>query len=279
MSPRKKTPVEIIEPEAQAPAPAEAPQEIKEAQPINPPEDKSEQPPTQQQQAQTPAPIELSKGGFVVPKNNQELLRHAAAMKRGGMVPERFKTEYEVYAAVCYVRSLGLPDVAIRQTAVIHGTPSIFGDLPLALVQRTGQLKFFREYMIDKEYNEIRVSNKNLKAPIFATVCEIEREGYPREEFVYTIDDAIAAGQIKDIAKLKGDDVWKYEKTPWHKHLKKMMRYKARILALQSQFADALNGVSIGEDWGAYEEGKGNIKDVTPNGFEKNDPASELNSI
>lgn len=232
----------------------------------------------QEEKRTPPAPIEISAQGFIVPKNNQELLKHVATMREGGMVPTRFKTNFEVYAAVCYARSLSLPDVAIRQIAVIHGTPSIFGDLPLSLVQRTGKLKHFREYLIDEEYEEIRVSNKNLKAPFFAAVCEIEREGYPREEFVYTIDDAILAGQIKDIKKLAGEALSKYQLTPWYKHVKKMMRYKARILALQSQFADALNGVSIGEDYGAYESGN-EIKDVTPNGFDKNDAANDLNSI
>lgn len=242
---------------------------------VTPIEVKAEEP-AKVPQAPSAAPIAMVNGA-VAPKDNAELMRHIAAMKHGGFVPDRFKNNYEVYAAVCYVRSLGFPDTAIRQCAVIKGVPSIFGDLPLSLVQRTKELVHFREFMIDESYNEICIKNKNLKAPLFATVCEIQRQGYPREEFCYTVDDALIAGQIKDIDKLKGDDLWKYQQTPWHKHLKKMMRYKARILALQSQFADALNGVNIGEDFGAPLTDT--MKDVSPNGIEITDKANDLNNL
>lgn len=209
-----------------------------------------------------PSDIEISNGA-IVPKTNKELLVHAGHMLSGKMVPDRFKNALEVYAAICYVRSLGFPDSAIRQCAVIKGTPSIFGDLPLALAQRSGELIQFREYLIDEDYNEMCLKNKNLDAPFLASVCEIQRKGYSLEQFTYTVSDAIAAKQIKDIDKLKGDEIGKYMSSPWYKHVKKMMRFKARILALQSQFADSLNGISIGEDWGMSLENI-NEKDVSP---------------
>jgi hypothetical protein len=151
-----------------------------------------------------------------------------------------------------FVRSLNLPDVAIRQVAVIDGTPSLFGDLPLSLVQRSGDLVKFKEYWFDKAYTIINFENKNLHEEVFGAVCFVQRKGGDIENFSFTLDDA-------KIAKLYPCE---NPKKPWAKYPKMMLRYRARSIALKSQFADTINGVGIMEyDFNELGE---EMKDVSP---------------
>ena len=185
-----------------------------------------------------PKAIAISSRGLVEAKDNAELLRYCAALVRAEMVPDRFDTPQKLFGALMFVRSVGLQDVAIRQIAIIHGTPSMFGDLPLALVQKSGKLKSLSERWFDKEYKEICFENKNLNADVYGAVCFIQREGEnERESYSFTIDDAIQAGLYPD----------KNSHKPWMRYTRIMLRYKARSIALKSKFADLISGVSIAE--------------------------------
>lgn len=182
--------------------------------------------------------IAISENGMVAAKDNIELMRYCAALVNTSMVPQRFDTPQKLFGALMFVRSVGLPDTAIRQIAVIHGTPSMFGDLPLALVQKSGKLKLFSERWFDDDYKEICFENKNLSNNVFGSVCFIQREGEEKpESFSFTIEDAERAGLYPDNNQNK----------PWMKYTKLMLRYKARTIALKSKFADMISGISIAE--------------------------------
>lgn len=197
--------------------------------------------------------IPIGPDGKVMARTNQEVLRYCNALVTGGGVPDRFDSPQKLFAALMTVRDLGLPDTAIRQVANIHGTPSIFGDLPLALVQRTGKLTEFREFWFDKNYTQICFENKNLKAEVYGAVVFMSREKGPVQSFAYTVDDARENGLLTESTNpLK----------PWKKYTKLMLRYKARAIGLKSLFADAINGVSIME-YDYDERGEEDMKDVT----------------
>jgi hypothetical protein len=201
--------------------------------------------------------------GRLVTTTHTELLRYCAALIKGGGVPKRFETTEQVFAALMLVRELGLPDTAIRQVASIHGTPSLFGDLPLALVQKSGFLTTFVEVFFDCDYNIIKFSNKNLGAEVFGAVCFLSRGSGEVQEFSWTLDDAKKAGVYPASSSA----------SPWSKYTKIMLRYKARALGLKSLFADIISGVAIAEyDFDVTDV---NSKDVTP----KVDVASELNNL
>jgi len=150
------------------------------------------------------------------------------------MLPEAYDTPEKVMTGMQYAVELGLkPLISLRQISVIKGTPSIFGDLPLALVRRSGQLQEIKEWIFDENSKEISLRNKNIANDPFGAACRIKRKGYKEREFVFTIKDAIQAG-------LPNKDNWKnYPKT--------MLKYRARSIALKDQFSDALDGVSIME--------------------------------
>lgn len=209
--------------------------------------------------------IPIGASGKVEARDNAEMLRLCGALISAQAVPERFDTPIKLFGAIQFVRDLKLPDTAIRQVANIEGTMAAFGDLPLALAQRTNELCYFREQWFDKQYNVISFKNKNLDAEIWGAVCYIGREGVldPEtgknaiEDFSFTLDDAKKAG----LYPAKKRDGTPSPNSPWSKWTQLMLRYKARTIALKSVFADAIHGIAIAE----YDfEQMPNVIDVTP---------------
>lgn len=195
--------------------------------------------------------IPIGKNGLVQARDNAELMRYCGALVHGGGVPERFSTPQKLFAALMFVRDLKLPDTSIRQVAVIHGVPSIFGDLPLTLAQRTGEVTYLEEFWFDKDYNRLSFDNKNLAVEAYGSSTIIERRSTGHQSFSFTLDDARKAGLYPS----------KKPGMPWQNYTKLMLRYKARSIALKSLFADAISGCSIAEyDYNQLPE----FKDVTP---------------
>jgi len=216
-------------------------------------------PPEQPKREVSVIPIDST--GRVVARNHTELLRYCGALIQGGGVPERFKTPQQLFGAIAYARELRLPDTAIRQIANIEGVMSIFGDLPLSLVQRSGDLTHFKEQWFDDDQNVICFENKNLKSPVYGSVTFISRGKGEIQSFSFTMDDARKAGLYP--AKKRNGEA--NPSSPWEKYTAQMLRYRSRGLALKSVFADAINGVSIAEfDFPDSAPELTGIKDVTP---------------
>ena len=192
--------------------------------------------------------IPIGKDGRVAVRDNSELIRYCKAMIDGKGVPDRFDTPTKLFAALMFVRDLKLPDTAIRQVVNVHGVMMMFGDLPLSLVQSSNEMTFFKEQWFDKKYQEISFENQNLENEVYGAVCFIGRNGNPPQSFSFTIQDATKAGQLPATKwhKQSGTKVANND-SPWVKHLRMMLRYKARSIALKSLFADKINGVGIAE--------------------------------
>lgn len=188
----------------------------------------------------TPAPeakasIVTSEAGLFLPKTIDESFRLAKAYLASKMLPARFTTAEMVMTAMQYALELRLPPlISLKQIAVVQGTPSVFGDLPLTLVYRSGLLEEFDERYFDKDGREITLANGNIGAEVYAAYCSAKRKGDPKPaENYFTIDEAKTAG-------LLGNPVWT-------KYRKRMLRYRARSQVLKDKFPDALNGVAIAE--------------------------------
>lgn len=181
-------------------------------------------------------PIVVNERGLIEAKDNAELYRYCMALMSGGSAPKHLSTVPQVMSAILTVRQLGMPDFAIRQVANIHGTQSIFGDLPLALAQKTKELTHFREEWFDKDYQKICFENKNLGAEVVGAVCFIARGKMDPLSFSFTLQDAEKANLYPA-----------GQHSPWTKYTRIMLRYKARSIALKSLFADAISGLAIAE--------------------------------
>lgn len=181
--------------------------------------------------------IPMGADGRIATRTISETLTYCNSLVTGEGVPQRFNTPQKLFAALMFVRDLRLPDTSIRQVANIHGTMSAFGDIPLALAQRSRDWGSIKEQWFDKDYNVICFENKNLTAEMFGAVCWLSRGRDPAQSFVFTLDDAKTAGVYPCSNK----------NLPWHKYTKLMMRYKARSIAIKSLYADCINGLAIGE--------------------------------
>ena len=182
-----------------------------------------------------PATISVDESGILKPRNIEEAFRLAKAYVMSGILPERYKTAESVLTAMQFALELGLkPLTAMRQIAVVKGTPCLFGDLPLSLCYSSGKMEGIKESLLDKNGLEISLANKNLTAEVYAALCIVKRKGDPEPlEAFFTMDDAVRAG-------LTNSPTWK-------SYPKRMLRYRARSQALKDKFPDALNGISIAE--------------------------------
>jgi hypothetical protein len=150
------------------------------------------------------------------------------------MVPKSYKTPEQVMLGMEYAIELGLPAlVALKNIAIVNGTPSIFGELPLALVRKSGLLEDFHEAVYDKEFIEICSDNKNLGAEPYAAVCKMKRKGSSTVERSFSIDDAKRAGLLG--------------RGPWQQYTKRMLQMRARSLVVKDLFPDVLVGIAISE--------------------------------
>lgn len=184
-------------------------------------------------------PIETQANGQLIGRDFDAEYRISNALYMSRILPAHYDTPQKVFAGRQFAFELGLkPLTAMRQIAIINGTPSMFGDLPLAIVRNSGQLEKFKEFFIDEQGNEISYQKGNLKAKVFGAVCISKRKGMAEEDTrVFTLDDARAAGLYPS----KNPD------KPWAKYTNRMLQMRSRAWNLKDNYSDFLCGMSIAE--------------------------------
>lgn len=156
------------------------------------------------------------------------------------MISETFTAPAQVVIGIQWAISMRLePVTALNLMYVIRGRPSLWGDGPLMMCQRNGELCDIEEFFVDKDGKRISVENKNLSAPAWGAVCRVWRKGHvvPQEDFF----------SLEDMRRAKVDVNKHGKKETWAKYERIMLRYRARSLALKTKFADCLQGVDIAE--------------------------------
>jgi hypothetical protein len=179
--------------------------------------------------------VAIDDNGMLRPRSIEEAFRVATAFHKSGLLPQRYNSPEMVLTAMQLALELRLqPLTAMRQIAVINGTPSLYGDLPLSLCYASGKLEWIKEVWLDKDGNVISLDAKNLNAPVAAAVCRLKRVGDPEVlETSFTMAEAAAAG-------LANKDIWKA-------YPKRMLRFRARQAGLKDKFPDVLNGIAVAE--------------------------------
>lgn len=209
-----------------------------------------------------PVPIVVDqKSQMLVARDNSELIRMIRTFMKGVAFPKTLDTEEKIIAAWQVAASLKIPPmVAMQNMAVINGSVAIWGQLPKALAEATGEMEDFRQFFIDKEYNEISVKNKNLNAEIWAAVVQIKRKGRSTNEYFFSVDEAKTAGLLN-------------KSGPWREHRKVMLARRTIGMAVKFEFPDALMGVAIAE-YDLHEAP--DLKDVTPRAPKESNAASQF---
>jgi len=183
--------------------------------------------------------------GAMVPKDHGELNRTLVTIAAGGGFPDRFDTPQKRIAAYNLGHALmgSKWQLALNHIAPIKGQLTIYGELPGALAEQTGEVQEKEVYALDEDYNKICLENKNIDWPAHAGVCVIQRKGRAKKEFTYTLKEAEGAGQYP--AKRRDGSI--NNDSPWMKFTKVMLMRKAMAMAIKFEFPDALLGVPVAE--------------------------------
>lgn len=178
---------------------------------------------------------QLVAGGAVraiVPTSIEETFRMAKAISAAGWAPKSYQNkdgsydESRIVVGIMHGLELGLtPIAALQSIAVINGTPSIWGDGALAIVQASGLMTDFREEPI-----------KSDKGVVTGYTCTAKRRGMDTPiAHTFTVDDAQAAGLLG-------------KQGPWQQYRARMLQMRARAWTLRAGFADVLRGLSFAEE-------------------------------
>lgn len=214
--------------------------------------------------------IEAAETGVIIGGSFEDQYRLARLYCASRMLPVAFDTPEKVFTAMQFAYELGLKGItAMRNICVINGTPSLWGDLPLALVKRSGKLKSIKEWTTDETGKEIIPENNNIAAPPVAAYCRTVRKEEDGENEVttwFTLEDAKKA-------QLYGNP----KKPIWGLYLRRMLQMRARGQNLKDNFGDVLMGAAIAEyDHNAVVDADGRVLD-SDHGKETKNVAAEIN--
>lgn len=231
-------------------------------------EQEQQQPPVDQ----TPAPaqrepreiVEFNAGGplaAMVPQTPEEYARMAKLLIDAGCVPASYngasahETRAKLIIGLMKSVEIGVPPITgLNGIMIVNNRPSVWGDLAVSLIHRSGQL--------DKM--EVRRINDNfdLQEPLnhwpknFGYRVMMWRKGQ-EQAYVgeFTVGDAIRAGLWENT-----------RKKPWIYYPLDMLFNRARAKAMRMGFADALYGMGIIEE----------ERDVATNGSSSRNAAALL---
>ena len=145
-----------------------------------------------------------------------------------GLAPKDLDTPQKVFVAMQMGAEVGtLPMTSLRNIAVINGRPSIWGDLMLGLIVRSGQLED-----IEETFDEERM----------VAACRVVRKGRPTPIVrTFSKNDAVTAG-------LWGKTGYNGKPTPWVTNPKRMLQLRARGFCIRDGFPDFLGGYALAEE-------------------------------
>lgn len=194
--------------------------------------------PGQQQAIQRSAGIEIH--------SLDDMLTFSKIVCDSGLAPKSMTTQPQVIIALQLGLELGLsPMQAIQNVAVINGKPSIYGAATMAIVQNSGLMQEFDEWI---EVNGQRVDRPPLNLTDDVTaVCRTVRKG-----------SATANVSSFSVADAKRAALWG-KSGPWTNYPLRMLCWRARQFNLNDNFADVLKGFQV-----VHEEEAATVTITTP---------------
>jgi hypothetical protein len=189
-----------------------------------------------------PKPISFDEHGLMSGSDAAEELRIARWLLSTGACPPTYRTAEQVVLGIQLVKSFGLNVMAsLRYTAYINDILCMWGDLPLSIVERSGNLEWIKEYRVVKGPDGKPVQQSHEDAtmfePVAGSVCIVKHKEKPEPRAAfYTVEKATAAGLLPG-----------HPKSAWGKHPDRMLQLRARAMALRDSFSGELLGAAIKE--------------------------------
>jgi hypothetical protein len=153
----------------------------------------------------------------------EEVWRFANLMSKTGWAPDNMKGPEQIAVAVLMGRSLGLGAVeSVFNITVVKNRPAIYSELAKALVEQSGLMESFKEWLEGE--------GENRKA-----ICVSVRRGRKPHRTEFSMKDAKTAGLLG-----KGGN--------WITWPDRMLTHRSRTFNLRDQFADVLKGLLTVEE-------------------------------
>ena len=170
-----------------------------------------------------PAPIIAQENGMLMGGSLEQQYRLAKYYHQSNLMPKSLNSPEKILVALQICYELGLkPMASIGKIAVINGTPYLWGELPYAIVLKSGLLEEFKE---DWAYD--------LTGILVEARCEIKRKDISPIVRKFTVEDAKKANL--------------YKNDTWHKYERRMLQMRARSWAIKDAFPDVLLGMNLME--------------------------------
>lgn len=183
------------------------------------------------------AAIPADENGVIVGATFEDQYRLAKVYAASGLLPAAFKTPEQIFTALQFMHELGIRGITgIRNVCVINGTPSLWGDLPLALVKRSNKIKAIKEWLVNDKGEEISAEKGNIKDKVYAAYCRTERADGTVVTTWFSEEDAKSANLLGN-----------QKKPIWNMYKRRMLQMRARGQNLKDNFGDVLMGSSIAE--------------------------------
>jgi hypothetical protein len=154
-----------------------------------------------------------------------DALRYAKVIAASGMLPKSFYESANgdptamAFVAIQLGAEVGLsPMAAVQNIAIINNKPGLYGPAMLAVVEGSGLLEIFEEWLEGE-------------GETLTAFCKAKRRGRPEKVGSFSWEDA-------KVAKLAG------KRGPWTDYPKRMMQARARTFALRDVFPDVLLGLA-----------------------------------
>lgn len=159
-----------------------------------------------------------------VPNNMEGALKYAEVLAKSQLVPKIFQGKpADIVVAMMWSHTLGIPVLqGLQGICIVNGRAALWGDLLLAVCQKSGQLDDISETLTGKSPNIIAtctIKRKGRKSPIIRS---------------FSIEDARAADLLT--------------RDTYRKFPKRMIQLRARSMALRDAFPDVLMGLSSADE-------------------------------
>jgi len=186
------------------------------------------------------SPVALGVPAFMVPKSLGEVKELARMIALAEWAPDCYRDldgnylQPKIELAILHGATVGLgPIAAVHAIALIGGTPSIWGDGALSVIEHSGLLEdMVEDYEVDGDEGLVAIctmKRRDRATPIVTrfSMAMAERAGLTRSE------------------------------GPWQTYPERMLRMRARSWTMRDAFADVLRGLQLREEVEDYAESRG----------------------
>lgn len=199
-----------------------------------------------------PSPVALGVPAFLTPTSLNEVKELARMIALAEWAPECYRDldgnylQPKIELAILQGATVGLgPIAAVHAIALIGGTPSIWGDGALSVIERSGLLEdMVEDYEDDREEG-------------LTAICTMKRRD--RATPIVT-RFSMAMAERAGLTRSEG---------PWQTYPERMLRMRARSWTMRDAFADVLRGLQLREEVEDYRQPRQSLSQ----------PGSQQNSL